>query len=366
MFYAVLGLLILMTVGFVTTALVVSKSDRKTTDVDDSITPSPKKAKSTDSKSLLNSFDWKTTLLVLVGLVALHFLLHKLAPNFWWVWWKQDGFFLFQIFLGLGIYTRSQSSKVLKFFGGLIVLLSLIGIGWTLYNAYTVTSVSDKIVKSLSGSPSGAHLTRNRGTEEIVRKFWNSELAALPAEAMIQISQEESNFNQFEKNANPYRSMPDWHKVGVMQIDDSVWKDKSEELGQDYNLYELKGNLRFALWLFEKEGFTPWTGQSKESLFSLENMKSRLPVLNGERGQKEEEVIALHAEVGVWKVLNLKRPNTIWAPKPVKIAVNGDLDNIIIIGGPVAPPDPKVAVNTIKYKSAGDKPVDFTITYYDK
>lgn len=44
--------------------------------------------------------------------------------------------------------------------------------------------------------------------------------------------------------------------VGLFQINDFYWKEKSEELG--YDIYTKEGNIKMARWLYERHGTDPW------------------------------------------------------------------------------------------------------------
>ena len=81
------------------------------------------------------------------------------------------------------------------------------------------------------------------------------------------IAEHESQFNQFKKDGKtpysrcPTPGNPDTDAVGIMQLKRSIWLDKSNELGPKYDFVNsVLGNLRMAVWIFERQGFEPWGG----------------------------------------------------------------------------------------------------------
>jgi hypothetical protein len=78
---------------------------------------------------------------------------------------------------------------------------------------------------------------------------------------LIAIAQCESNFRQFNPDGTVMRGQVDSHDVGVMQINETYWLDKSKLLGDD--IYTAEGNAAYAKYLYKKEGTDPWNSSSK-------------------------------------------------------------------------------------------------------
>lgn len=66
----------------------------------------------------------------------------------------------------------------------------------------------------------------------------------------------ESTLRQYGANGSVLRGKVDSDDVGVMQINKRYHKKAADKLG--YDLYTLEGNMKYALWLYEKEGTRPW------------------------------------------------------------------------------------------------------------
>jgi hypothetical protein len=71
----------------------------------------------------------------------------------------------------------------------------------------------------------------------------------------------ESKDHQFNPNGTVHRGVINPHDIGYFQINETFHLAESKRLGM--NIYTLKGNIKFALWLYHKEGTTPWLWSSK-------------------------------------------------------------------------------------------------------
>jgi len=208
---------------------------------------------------------WKNGVVWLfLAVILIHIGIWWKWPVFWDEWWSRSGFLFFQILLGVGLYLRFglKDKKFLKYFGLLLVVLGSIGVGWNIISAlrtnYSVAEVmSPSELKDLP--------PQNKEVEKAVTKFWKKHLPEQSALSMLRIVRRQSGFNQFAKDGkSPYRNekLFNYKRAGVMQINDAIWRERSTELGEDYNLYTLDGNLRFALWLYNEQGFAPWRDSS--------------------------------------------------------------------------------------------------------
>ena len=92
-----------------------------------------------------------------------------------------------------------------------------------------------------------------------VEKFIKTEYADTPI--LVAIAQCESNFSQFNPDGTVVRGRVDSHDVGVMQINETYWLEKSKSLG--YDIYTIQGNVDYAKYLYAKQGTDPWNSSSK-------------------------------------------------------------------------------------------------------
>ena len=91
-----------------------------------------------------------------------------------------------------------------------------------------------------------------------VEEYIKTEYADTPI--LIAIAQCESNFRQFNPDGTVVRGMVDSHDVGVMQINETYWLDKSKSQGDD--IYTIEGNVAYAKYLYAKQGTDPWNSSS--------------------------------------------------------------------------------------------------------
>ena len=73
---------------------------------------------------------------------------------------------------------------------------------------------------------------------------------------LAEISRCESRFRQFGDNGLVLRGRVNDKDVGIMQINLDYHGEDSYRLG--YNVFELNGNLGYALWLYSHYGDDPW------------------------------------------------------------------------------------------------------------
>ncbi len=74
---------------------------------------------------------------------------------------------------------------------------------------------------------------------------------------MIEVAYCESRFRQADTLGNMYRGVVNKKDIGVMQVNEHYHQVDSEELG--FNIYDLRGNMAYARYLYEKEGLQPWS-----------------------------------------------------------------------------------------------------------
>lgn len=78
---------------------------------------------------------------------------------------------------------------------------------------------------------------------------------SIPSE-LICIVQHESGGNQFTANGDPLVSPT--NDVGVMQLHIPSWLSLSKKMGLDI-VNNAEDNIKFGIWLYDKEGGGPWT-----------------------------------------------------------------------------------------------------------
>jgi hypothetical protein len=107
-----------------------------------------------------------------------------------------------------------------------------------------------------TASTTAKEIAMDRGA---VESYIRAEYADTPI--LIAIAQCESNFRQFNPDGTVVRGKVNSHDVGVMQINETYWLDKSKSLGND--IYTVEGNAAYAKYLYAKQGTDPWNSSSK-------------------------------------------------------------------------------------------------------
>lgn len=143
-------------------------------------------------------------------------------------------------------------------------------------------------------------------TQDIVTRFWYSNLPVIDAREMINIAQAESGFNHFDGNGNVLRGVENPDDIGVMQINQVFWGEKARELG--YNINDLNGNLQMALYIRKEKGPSAWTTHKKVV-------------------ETPEVVENLVAPVGDWSPVQKVKANCIWRVDRV-VMVKDDQDRV--------------------------------------
>ena len=146
-----------------------------------------------------------------------------------------------------------------------IGLLLLLGVCTGVASAKTATStqgieISAHEVRGTTTTPTPTVSTTTPGVvdvretpsqiEEMVRTRF------LPGSAMIGIARCESNFRQYTDSGNVLRGGYDSAMIGVFQFDESVHKDRAQELG--FDIYTTQGNIAYAEYLYAQAGTDPW------------------------------------------------------------------------------------------------------------
>lgn len=87
-------------------------------------------------------------------------------------------------------------------------------------------------------------------TETVVKTYF----ADIPL--LIDIARCESRFIQFDKDGKVHRGRVNNKDVGVMQVNEYYHLKTSKKLEMD--IYTLEGNMKYARYLYEREGSQPW------------------------------------------------------------------------------------------------------------
>ncbi len=73
---------------------------------------------------------------------------------------------------------------------------------------------------------------------------------------MVEIARCESGFRHYNSDGSVLRGFVNRSDVGVMQINKFYHGDRADQLGLD--IFSREGNLAYAMYLYEKQGTTPW------------------------------------------------------------------------------------------------------------
>lgn len=92
-------------------------------------------------------------------------------------------------------------------------------------------------------------------TEDIVRSTFKD------TPTLIAIANCESHFRHVDKDGQILRGVANSDDIGVMQINEIYHLEKAKKLGLD--IYSLDGNMKYAQYLFDKEGGAPWNASKK-------------------------------------------------------------------------------------------------------
>jgi hypothetical protein len=73
---------------------------------------------------------------------------------------------------------------------------------------------------------------------------------------LVKICKAESGNRQFNKNGDVLRGTVNRSDIGYCQINEPIHNDVARKLG--YDIYTEQGNKDYAIYLFMREGSTPW------------------------------------------------------------------------------------------------------------
>ena len=78
---------------------------------------------------------------------------------------------------------------------------------------------------------------------------------------MLHIAYCESHQEHFNKDGTVKRGKVNPKDVGYFQINERYHLEQS--IKQGFDIYTQEGNIGYALWLYKKEGTTPWNASKK-------------------------------------------------------------------------------------------------------
>lgn len=93
---------------------------------------------------------------------------------------------------------------------------------------------------------------------ENIEKFVTDYFVDIPI--MAKVAKCESTYRHVNENGVVRRGKVNKHDIGVMQINELYHGDTAKEMG--LNIYSLEGNVKYARYLYEKQGVKPWKSSS--------------------------------------------------------------------------------------------------------
>ncbi len=114
----------------------------------------------------------------------------------------------------------------------------------------TATSAPSQIERSYKDPEVGSGKT----VREVVENYFSD----IPL--MDDIAWCESRMRQTNSDGTIFRGLVNPNDVGVMQINTMYHLEDSKKMGLD--IFTLEGNLKYARYLFEKQGAAPWKSSS--------------------------------------------------------------------------------------------------------
>lgn len=124
----------------------------------------------------------------------------------------------------------------------------------SLYGTPTANAEQGNVPQNVVEIKTESNIPDNNNVEKIVRDFFKDE------PILIDIARCESSFRQYDENGEVLRGKVNKSDIGIMQINEYYHKERIEKLGVD--LSDIKGNLTYAKWLYNKEGGQPWKASS--------------------------------------------------------------------------------------------------------
>ncbi len=77
---------------------------------------------------------------------------------------------------------------------------------------------------------------------------------------MIEVARCESGFRQYNSNGTALHGGYNGKMIGIFQLYDDYHVADAKRLG--FDIYNVEGNIKYAKWLFDKQGVQPWSSSS--------------------------------------------------------------------------------------------------------
>lgn len=128
----------------------------------------------------------------------------------------------------------------------------------SLYGAGHANAETPASVASTTGEATTTE-TRPLTDQKDIERYIREEYAEEPI--LVSIARCESTFRQYDAAGEVIRGLVNPEDVGVMQINEKYHGERAAKLG--YDIYDVKGNVAFAKYLYDKYGTQPWMSSSK-------------------------------------------------------------------------------------------------------
>lgn len=140
---------------------------------------------------------------------------------------------------------------------GVFALSSYVNLNLALQDAepFAITHTEHIEAKEIEVATSDSSVKSQDNTEGVVRSYFKD------VPIMAKIAWCESKFKHTGSGGVILRGMINPSDIGVMQINEQYHSKTAQILG--INLYTLDGNLKYARYLYEREGTRPWASSQK-------------------------------------------------------------------------------------------------------
>ncbi len=250
---------------------------------------------------------WKSDIaLASLGWTAMWFLVYLNWPEWWMARWKENLFYLvtpiIAILIGIGI--RKPGTPIRYKVGPIVVIVANVVLVFFLVFDHTygqqkmeewrqalkswvwadeTADLSDGFVESENLEHWSNHVTNENGNvvDALKTMISESQLPKRHWDLAMQIAWQESRFEQHDASGNPLVSPT--NDIGIFQINIPTWLKKSKELGEDYDLGTLDGNIRMAMWIWtnpERRGPREWTGTYNKAMAVVRNARTTPEAVN--------------------------------------------------------------------------------------
>ena len=148
------------------------------------------------------------------------------------------------------MYGRYNYGLIRYYFLIVLVMLSILFFPVIIFGEETATSTTT-IIESPTASTTPVMV--------IATTTQPDDLYSLFAEVPIlySVARCESHLHQFDKDGTVLHGVVNYGDIGILQINVGYNGDTAKKLG--YDIYTLKGNVEFGIWMYEHQGLQPWS-----------------------------------------------------------------------------------------------------------